>query len=52
MTHSAVLILRFGQMLAPPDVKPHIIELHTIPFTMRDGMMLIIGCALLVLALL
>lgn len=52
MTHSAVLILRFKQMLAPPNVKPHTIELHTIPFTMRDGMMLTIVGVLLVLALL
>ena len=42
-----------GQMLAPAEVKPHSIELHTIPFTMRDGIMLtIIVCALFVLALL
>ncbi|MEQ1583075.1 MAG: hypothetical protein ABL875_03295 [Candidatus Nitrotoga sp.] len=41
-----------GQMLAPAEVKPHSIELHTTPFTMHDGMILTIGCALLAFALL
>lgn len=41
-----------GQMLAPAEVNLHSIELHTTPFTMHDGMILAIGCALLVLALL
>ena len=41
-----------GQMLAPAEVKPHSIELHITPFTMHDGMILTIGCALLVFALL
>ena len=40
------------QMLVPAEVKPHSIELHTTPFTMFDGMILTVGCALLVLALL
>ena len=41
-----------GQMLAPAAVKPLSIKLHTTPFTMHDGMVLTIGCALLLLALL
>ena len=52
MTHSAVLIRLFGQMLAPEEVKRHSIGLHTTPFTMRDGMILAIGRILFVLALL
>lgn len=40
------------QLLAPVDVKLYSIELHIIPLTIRDGMLLTIGCALLVLALL
>lgn len=41
-----------GQMLAPAEVKPHSIELHTTPFTMHDGMILTIGCALFMFVLL
>ncbi len=41
-----------AQMLVPAEVKPHSIELHTTPFTMFDGMILTVGCALLVFALL
>lgn len=40
------------QMLAPEDVKPHSIELQITPFTMYDGMILTIGCALLAFVLL
>ncbi|MBL0039068.1 MAG: hypothetical protein IPP36_11380 [Nitrosomonadales bacterium] len=40
------------QMLAPAEVKPHSIELQTTPFTIHDGMILTIGCALLAFALL
>ena len=38
------------QMLAPPEVKQGSIELHTPPFTLRDGLLLIMACALLLLA--
>lgn len=41
-----------GQMLAPTEVNLRSIELHTSPFTKHDGMILTIGCALLVLVLL
>jgi energy-coupling factor transporter transmembrane protein EcfT len=41
-----------GKMLAPAAVNPLSIKLHTTPFTMHDGMILTIGCALLVFALL
>jgi len=41
-----------GQMLTPAEVNPHSIELHPTPFTMQDGLLLAIGRALLVLALL
>lgn len=40
------------QMLAPEDVKPHSIELQITPFTMHDGMILTLGCALLAFVLL
>lgn len=40
------------QMLAPEDVKLHSIELQITPFTMHDGMILTIGCALLAFVLL
>jgi len=41
-----------GQMLTPAEVNLHSIELQTTPFTKLDGMILTIGCALLVLVLL
>ncbi len=41
-----------GQMLAPAEVNLQSIELHTAPFTKHDGMILTIGCTLLVLVLL
>jgi energy-coupling factor transport system permease protein len=37
------------QMLAPAEIKQDSIELHTTPFTLRDGLLLIMACALLVL---
>lgn len=37
------------QMLAPAEVKLHTIELHTTPFTKHDGVILTIGCILLIL---
>jgi energy-coupling factor transporter transmembrane protein EcfT len=40
------------QMLAPAEVKTHSIELHTTPYITRDGIILAIGCSLLVLVLL
>ena len=36
------------QMLAQGEAKQHSIELQTTPFTLRDGLLLIVGCALLV----
>jgi energy-coupling factor transporter transmembrane protein EcfT len=39
-------------LLAPAEVKQHSIELHTTPFTLRDGLLLVMGCASLVLVLL
>lgn len=38
-------------MLAPAQVKQHSIELHATPFMPRDGMLMILGCALLMLVL-
>ena len=37
---------------APAEVKQHCIELHTTPFTLRDGLLLVVGCALLGVSLL
>ena len=39
-------------LLAHAEVKQHSIELHTTPFTLRDGLLLVMGCASLVLVLL
>lgn len=39
-------------MLAPAAVGQHGIELHVAPFTLRDGLLLVMGCASLVLVLL
>jgi energy-coupling factor transport system permease protein len=40
------------QMLAPAEIKQHCIELYTSPFTLRDGLLLLIACASLLLVLL
>ena len=37
-------------MLAPAEIKQDSIELHAAPFTLRDGLLLIMACALLALA--
>ncbi len=39
-------------LLAPAEIKQHGIELHTAPFTLRDGLLLVAGCALLGVSLL
>ena len=39
------------QMLAPAEVKQDCIELHSAPFTPRDTLLLVLGCASLVLML-
>ena len=39
-------------MLSPAEIQQHSIELHAIPFTLRDALLLAAGCACLVLALL
>lgn len=39
-------------MLAPPPVAQQMIELHTKPFTWRDGLLLLAGCMATALALL
>lgn len=39
-----------AQMLAPAQISQASIELHATPFTMRDGLLLVIGCVLLGLA--
>lgn len=39
------------QMLAQVEIKQQSIELQVIPFTLRDGLLMILGCALLLLVL-
>jgi len=39
-------------LLAPTEAKQHSIELHINPFTLRDGLLLVAGCALLGVSLL
>ena len=39
-------------LLASAEIKQHSIELHTNPFTLRDGLLLVVGCALLGMSLL
>ena len=39
-------------LLAPAEAKQHSIELHTAPFTLRDGLLLVAGCTLLGVSLL
>jgi len=41
-----------GKMLASPTGAQHEVELHVIPFTLRDGLLIAASCALLVLVLL
>jgi energy-coupling factor transport system permease protein len=36
-----------AQMLAPAQITQHTIELHTTPFSVRDGLLLLVGCGLL-----
>ena len=38
-----------GNMLSPAEIEQNSVELHTTPFTPRDGLLLILGCALLLL---
>lgn len=38
-------------LLTTAEVKQHSIELHTTPFTLRDGLLLAVGCTSLVLVL-
>jgi len=38
------------QMMAPAEVKRDSIELHATPFILRDGLLLVLACSLLVLA--
>jgi len=38
-----------GQMLAPAEIESSSIELHVSPFTLRDGLLLFLACALLML---
>ena len=40
------------QMLAPAEIKQSSIELYAIPFTLRDGLLLVLGCTPLALLLL
>ena len=39
-------------LLTSAEIKQNSIELHTTPFTLRDGLLLVMGCASLVLVLL
>ncbi len=41
-----------GNLLTPVEIKQNSIELHFIPFTLRDGLLLVMGCASLALVLL
>lgn len=41
-----------GNLLTPVEIKQNSIELHSIPFTLRDGLLLAMGCASLALVLL
>ena len=40
------------RLLTPAEIKQNSIELHTTPFTLRDGLLLVMGCASLALVLL